>query len=103
MNQLRKADVAPQKLFLEGSWERGSGTPLEVTSPIEGAVLTTLEGASATDVERAVASARRAYDDGRWAGQSPAARKKVLHRIADRIEAEAVELAVLGVRDNGTE
>ncbi|UWS81307.1 aldehyde dehydrogenase family protein [Phaeobacter sp. G2] len=70
---------------------------------MEGAVLTTLEGASASDVERAVASARRAYDDGRWAGQSPAARKKVLHRIADRIEAEAVELAVLGVRDNGTE
>ncbi|WP_278923354.1 aldehyde dehydrogenase family protein [Pseudophaeobacter profundi] len=103
MNQLRAADVAPQKLFLEGSWQRGSGTPLEVTSPIEGAVLTTLEGASAADVEKAVASARRAYDDRRWAGQSPAARKKVLYRIAERIEAEAVELAVLGVRDNGTE
>lgn len=103
INQLRAADVAPQKLFLEGSWQRGSGTPLEVTSPIEGAVLTTLEGASAADVEKAVASARRAYDDRRWAGQSPAARKKVLYRIAERIEAEAVELAVLGVRDNGTE
>ncbi len=34
---------------------------------------------------------------------APAARKKVLHKIADRIEAEALELAVLGVRDNGTE
>ncbi len=34
---------------------------------------------------------------------APAARKKVLHRIADRIEAEALELAVLGIRDNGTE
>ncbi|MCD9148296.1 aldehyde dehydrogenase family protein [Pseudophaeobacter flagellatus] len=70
---------------------------------MEGAVLTTLEGASAADVEKAVASARRAYDDRRWAGQSPAARKKVLYRIAERIEADAVELAVLGVRDNGTE
>lgn len=34
---------------------------------------------------------------------APAARKKVLLKIADRIEAEALELAVLGVRDNGTE
>jgi len=34
---------------------------------------------------------------------APSGRKKILHRIADRIEAEAVELTVLGVRDNGTE
>ncbi|UWQ34948.1 aldehyde dehydrogenase [Leisingera sp. M527] len=95
--------MAPQKLFLEGSWKEGSGQTLEVASPVDGSVLTTLAGASATDVENAVASARRAYEDRRWAGQSPAARKKVLHRIADRIDAEAVELAVLGVRDNGTE
>ncbi len=50
-----------------------------------------------------MASARAAYQDGRWSRIAPAARKKVLHRIADRIEAEALELAVLGVRDNGTE
>ncbi|MBY6056319.1 aldehyde dehydrogenase [Leisingera daeponensis] len=103
MDKLRQLDVAPQKLFLEGSWTEGSGQTLEVASPVDGSVLTTLAGASATDVENAVASARRAYEDRRWAGQSPAARKQVLHRIADRIEAEAVELAVLGVRDNGTE
>jgi gamma-glutamyl-gamma-aminobutyraldehyde dehydrogenase len=44
-----------------------------------------------------------AFEDGRWARLAPAARKKVLHAIADRIEAEALSLAVLGVRDNGTE
>ncbi|MFA3918538.1 aldehyde dehydrogenase [Ruegeria hyattellae] len=95
--------MAPQKLFLEGSWQEGTGAPLEVTSPIDGSVLTTLSGASASDVERAVTSARAAFADGRWSGMAPAARKKVLHRIADRIEAEALELTVLGVRDNGTE
>ena len=52
---------------------------------------------------RAVAAARRAFEDGRWSRLSPAARKAVLHRIADRIEAEALALTVLGVRDNGTE
>ena len=59
--------------------------------------------ATSADVDRAVASGRRAFEDGRWSRLAPAARKKVLHRIADRIEAEAVALTVLGVRDNGTE
>ncbi len=34
---------------------------------------------------------------------APAGRKKVLHKLADLIEKHALELAVLGVRDNGTE
>lgn len=50
-----------------------------------------------------MAAARRAFEDGRWSRLPPAARKAVLHRIADRIEAEALALTVLGVRDNGTE
>ncbi|UWQ93241.1 aldehyde dehydrogenase [Rhodobacteraceae bacterium M382] len=103
MNALRQTDVAPQELFLEGSWQGGTGTPLEVTSPIDGSYLTTLSGASVGDVDRAVASARASFDDGRWSRMAPAGRKKILHKIADRIEAEAVALAVLGVRDNGTE
>jgi 4-(gamma-glutamylamino)butanal dehydrogenase len=52
---------------------------------------------------RAVASARRAFDDGRWSGMAPSGRKKVLHKLADLIEREALVLTVLGVRDNGTE
>lgn len=58
---------------------------------------------TAADMKRAVASARAAFEDRRWAGMPPAARKKILHRLADLIEANALELAVLGVRDNGTE
>ncbi|MAY87828.1 MAG: aldehyde dehydrogenase [Pseudooceanicola sp.] len=88
---------------MDGAWQDGSGTPFAVTSPIDGSRLTTLEAATEADVERAVAAARRAFDSGVWSRAAPAARKKVLHAIADRIEAEALDLAVLGVRDNGTE
>ncbi|MCI2397838.1 aldehyde dehydrogenase family protein [Aliiroseovarius subalbicans] len=70
---------------------------------MDGQTLTTIERASAADVDRAVAAARRAFDDGRWSRMAPAGRKKVLHRLADLIEKNALELAVLGVRDNGTE
>lgn len=50
-----------------------------------------------------MASGRAAFGDGRWSRAAPGARKKVLHAIADRIEAEALALTVLGIRDNGTE
>ncbi|WP_306006392.1 aldehyde dehydrogenase family protein [Aquicoccus porphyridii] len=70
---------------------------------MDGAAFTTLERANAQDVDRAVAAARRAFDDGRWSRAAPAERKRVLHRIADIIEERALELTVLGVRDNGTE
>ncbi|WP_093092584.1 aldehyde dehydrogenase [Shimia aestuarii] len=70
---------------------------------MDGQTLTTLAGASTSDVDRAVAAARSAFEDGRWSRIAPAARKRVLHRLADLIEKHALELAVLGVRDNGTE
>jgi gamma-glutamyl-gamma-aminobutyraldehyde dehydrogenase len=72
-------------------------------SPIDGQRLTTTAAADAQDVADAVASARGAFDDGRWSRMAPAGRKAVLHRLADLIERHALELAILGVRDNGTD
>ncbi|WP_372884901.1 aldehyde dehydrogenase [Shimia sp.] len=103
INALRHRSIAPQGLFIDGAWQPGSGEVLEVESPIDGQILTTIARASAADAERAVAAARAAFDDGRWSRMAPAGRKKVLHRLADLIEQHALELAVLGVRDNGTE
>ncbi len=54
-------------------------------------------------MERAVAAARAAFEAGRWSRAAPAERKKVLLRLAELIERDALDLAVLGVRDNGTE
>lgn len=79
------------------------GAKLDVISPINGQVITTTAAGTAADMEAAIASARAAFEDGRWARQPPAARKKVLLKWADLIDANALELAVLGVRDNGTE
>ena len=79
------------------------GATMAVTSPLDGRVLTSMARGTAIDMETAVAASRAAFADRRWAGQSPAARKKVLLRRAELIEAEALALAVLGVRDKGTE
>ncbi|MCP5000475.1 MAG: aldehyde dehydrogenase [Hyphomicrobiales bacterium] len=103
IDTLRAQSVPAQQLFIDGKWQAGSGGSLEVLSPIDGKVLTTIERATAQDMEAAIASARTAFDDGRWSRMAPAGRKKVLHRLADLIEREALALSVLGVRDNGTE
>ncbi len=104
IDKLRAVPVPPQKLFIDGAWsDPASGAALDVISPIDGTKLTTLADADATDIDRAVRAARKSYETGAWSRAAPAERKKVMHRIADLIEQRMLELAVLGVRDNGTE
>jgi len=55
----------------------------------------------AEDIDAAVASARAAFADARWAGKAPAARKKVLQRFAEKILAARDELALLETLDMG--
>jgi len=104
IDALRNKPVAPQLHLIDGKAVAASdGAMMDVVSPLDGQVLTQVAQGTAADMNRAIASARVAFEDGRWAGQAPAARKKVLLKWADLIEANALELAVLGVRDNGTE
>jgi 4-(gamma-glutamylamino)butanal dehydrogenase len=103
IDRLAAAPVAPGRLLIEGARVAGSDADIAVLSPIDGRHLTTLASASASDVGRATASARAAFEDGRWSRLAPAARKAVLHRLADLIDRDTLDLAVLGVRDNGTE
>ncbi|MFN3988077.1 MAG: aldehyde dehydrogenase [Rhodocyclaceae bacterium] len=77
------------------------GATFEVMSPIDGRLLGTAARGTAADVDAAVASARRAFDDGRWSRQSPAARKRVLMRFAEGILAARDELALLETLDMG--
>ncbi|MEM1233079.1 MAG: aldehyde dehydrogenase [Pseudomonadota bacterium] len=104
IDALRGAAVAAGKLWIDGATcVSVSGEEMEVRSPADGTLLTTVAKGTAEDVDRAVGAARRAFDDGRWSRIAPAARKKIMLRWADLLEAETLPLAVLGVRDNGTE
>jgi gamma-glutamyl-gamma-aminobutyraldehyde dehydrogenase len=104
ISELRQRPVEPGQLLIDGNWQAALGNAqLEVISPIDGSVLTTIANAQPEDVDAAVRSARAAFEDGRWSRTSPTHRKRILSAIADAIAAQALELAVLGVRDNGTE
>jgi len=96
--------VSRQSHLIDGkSVPASDGGLMDILSPIDGQRLTQVARGTADDMRLAIASARAAFDDKRWSGLPPAARKKVLLKWADLIEANALELAVLGVRDNGTE
>jgi gamma-glutamyl-gamma-aminobutyraldehyde dehydrogenase len=109
MNQTKIAALAelplePFQHVIDGQLVSASdGQTMTVVSPIDGAQLTTYARGTQADAEAAIAAARRAFDDGRWSDMAPAARKKILLKWADLIEANALEIAVLGVRENGTE
>ena len=68
---------------------------------IDGRLLGAVARGRQADIDAAVAAARTAFDAGRWAGQPPAARKKVLQRFAERILAARDELALLETLDMG--
>ncbi|WP_037312423.1 aldehyde dehydrogenase [Ruegeria halocynthiae] len=104
IDALRNTTIPPQGHFIDGQPVPAmAGGTLDVLSPIDGQVLTQIAEGRPEDMERAIASARAAFEDGRWSRMPPAARKKVLMRLGDLIEDRALDLAVRGVRDNGTE
>lgn len=104
IDALRALAVPAQQHLIAGhSVDSERGARLDVISPIDGKRLTTIADGDASDVNAAVQSARRVYDSGAWSHAAPVDRKRVLLRFADLVERHALELAVLGVRDNGTE
>ncbi len=104
INALRAQPVPARNLFINGKWcEPVEGKRHHVISPLDGRELTTIAEAGPADIDAAVAAARAAFERGTWSRAAPAERKRVLLKLAALIEQHALELAVLGTRDNGTE
>jgi acyl-CoA reductase-like NAD-dependent aldehyde dehydrogenase len=90
------------RLVIDGERRHSAaGEVFDCVSPIDARVLGTVARGRAADVDAAVRSARDAFDDARWAGQPPAARKKVLLRFAEKMLAAQEELALLETLDVG--
>jgi 4-guanidinobutyraldehyde dehydrogenase / NAD-dependent aldehyde dehydrogenase len=88
--------------FVDGRFvDAASGKTFDCVSPIDGRVLTQVAECEQEDVDRAVAVARAAFEDGRWSNTSPVHRKKTLVRFAQLIQDHAVDLALLECLDMG--
>ena len=85
----------PTGLFIDGSWTEGTdGVTWTVTNPANGEALAEVAVAAPQDVDRAVAAARRAFDDGPWPRMEPLERGRLLFRLAERIREQCEELAL---------
>ncbi|MFA9447010.1 aldehyde dehydrogenase [Egicoccus sp. AB-alg6-2] len=70
------------------------GATFSATSPRDGTVLAEVAACRTADVDRAVASARRAFDAGHWSRSAPAERRRSMLRFARLVEEHADELAL---------
>ena len=94
--------IAPRyDLFIGGRWVRPkNGKRIASINPATEETLAEVADGSAADIDRAVKSARTAYDKY-WRRCSPASRAKYLFRIARAITERSRELAVLESVDGG--
>ncbi|MFE0423064.1 aldehyde dehydrogenase [Streptomyces sp. NPDC058953] len=91
------------KLFIGGEFTDplGAGT-IEVVSPHTERVIGRVPHASPADVDRAVAAARRAFDEGPWPRMALEERIEVVGRIKDAIAVRHEELARVISAQNGS-
>ena len=87
-------------LFVNGEFTSGAGTAFKTVNPATEEVLAEVAEADASDVDRAVKAARKAYDKV-WGPMPGRERAKYLYRIALIIQERSRELAVLETLDNG--
>ncbi|MEO6912919.1 MAG: aldehyde dehydrogenase family protein, partial [Candidatus Baltobacteraceae bacterium] len=96
------AAVPPKTQLLIGSdWlDASSGETYTNSNPATAAALAQVASASREDVDRAVTSARKAFD-GKWATMAASRRAKIIYKMAQLIAERSNDLALLEVRDNG--
>ena len=81
------------ELLIGGAFAAGENAPETVLNPRTGAAIAEVPEASEAQVDAAIAAARGAFET--WSRTTPAERSALLHRVADRIEAEADALSAL--------
>jgi len=94
--------AAGHRNYIDGGWQAaGNGNTLAVIDPATGQTVARVPDSDASDVNAAVEAARRAFDHGPWPHIKPAARERLLHRLADLMEQHGDILAELESIDNG--
>ncbi|MBV8372542.1 MAG: aldehyde dehydrogenase, partial [Candidatus Eremiobacteraeota bacterium] len=90
------------QLLIGGAWcDASNGAVFEDRNPATGAELAQVAEATRADLDAAVASARKAFDAGKWPTMAASRRAKIVQKIAALIGDRAKDLALLEVRDNG--
>ena len=102
LDKARAFAASRHRLFIGGEWaEPAEGRRFETHDPATGRRLADVAEAGKADVDAAAAAARRAMDNPAWSGMKPAARARLLNRLADALEAHVDEFAALALDEAG--
>jgi len=96
----RKGGIVP--MYYDGAWALAAdGGTRDLFNPSNGERIATVAEGAQHDAERAIAAARRAFDDGPWGHTSAADRAALLFKVADAIDAARDEFARIDTLNNG--
>jgi acyl-CoA reductase-like NAD-dependent aldehyde dehydrogenase len=92
-----------KELFIGGEWVQpaGSGT-IDVHSASTEELIGQVPDGTPADIDRAVAAARKAFDEGPWPHMTPVERAEVLARLSQALQARAQDLADIISAQNGS-
>ncbi|HUY76248.1 MAG TPA: aminobutyraldehyde dehydrogenase [Ktedonobacterales bacterium] len=94
--------LGADRLLINGQLARAaSGRERTLINPATGAPGASVPEGGAKDIQRAVAAAKAAFDDGRWSRLGPGARAAALYKLADLIEQHLDTLAEMESRNVG--
>ncbi|HEU5428628.1 MAG TPA: aldehyde dehydrogenase family protein [Actinocrinis sp.] len=89
------------ELFINGAWIDSATGRREILDPSTGAVIAAVAQAGPAETDRAIAAARRAFDDGPWSTMAPRERGRILLRAAEILRGRAEEFARLESLNTG--
>ena len=102
LNRARDGLDRAYSMLIDGDWTRGeTEDTFQCVDPYSGEPWGRIPQAASSEVNRAVAAARRAFDRDGWPHTSAAERASLLRSLARRIETHADELAHVQIRENG--
>lgn len=93
--------VVPTGLYINGQWVKGTAEDIPIINPATEELICNVSGASAQDIDHAVAAARNAFNTTWGKNITGVDRSKLMHRFADLLERDAEELAELESMNNG--
>jgi acyl-CoA reductase-like NAD-dependent aldehyde dehydrogenase len=92
----------PDLLYIGGEWVRSSSTDLiDVIAPATEELYLRVASATVSDIDRAVAAARRAFDKGPWRRMSPSERAGYMLRLADELDLRTGDIAAIWPNEMG--
>src|SRR6202166_3513794 len=92
----------PRKMLINGKWvDAVSGKTFPTYDPSTGEVLAQVAEGDRADIDLAVKSARKAFDEGPWRKMTPSERGRLIWKLGDLIDQHLEEFAFLESLDNG--